>query len=103
MATMIVTEYAEMATDKNGNVLPIAKEPAEASQTVTFTTSTATTNALSDKTYFVRIQTSIDAHVAFAASPTATASDARVTSSTASYFGVDPGVTLKVAAYDGTS
>ena len=103
MATMIVTEYAEMATDKNGQILPIPKEPAIASQTVTFTTSAAISNALNAKTYFVRVQTSIDAHVAFAVAPTATASYARVTSSTASYFGVDPGVTLKVAAYEGTS
>jgi hypothetical protein len=72
MATLWVTEYGEPATPR-GIVLPIAKEPRVANQTVTFTTTTQS-SAFNTETRYVRIVSSADCHLEFGSDPTATTS-----------------------------
>jgi len=100
MATALVTEYKDLAEDSAGRVMQAGKEPAQTAQSVTYTTSTAS-SAFSGNTYLVRIIADADVHVSFGASPTATASSTRIPADTAEYFGVVPG--QKVACYDGSS
>ena len=106
MATAIITEYRQLAQDANGHTVPVGQEPAIASQSVTYTTSTQSA-ALSEKTRFVRIVTDADAHINVGTSPSADTSDTRIEANVAEYFGVDPRAVeagnVLIAFYDGTS
>jgi hypothetical protein len=101
MATLNVTEYAELANYPVG-VFLMGVEPALARQSVTFTTSTES-SALQAGTRFLRLVADADAYLEFAASPTATAASTRLKADTVEFIAVEPGQGLKVAAYDGTS
>lgn len=104
MATATVTEYEKLAEDSRGHVMPVPMEPALASQSVTYTTSTAVSNAFNANTRYVYIQTNdTNAHVKFAATPTATANDRLLIAGDGAFFGVHPGISMKAALYDGTS
>ncbi len=101
MATLTITEYASLARDKDGNVIPAGDEPAVTIQTVSYTTS-ANSAAFNTKTHFVRLYGSAAAYVIFGSgTQTATASHTPLAATTAEYFGVKPGHQL--AAYDGSS
>lgn len=100
MATLLIQEYARLAPDVNSHRIQAGEEPAETSQSVTYTTSTQSA-AFGASTKLIRVIADADVHLAFGTSPTATAASMRVTADTAEYFGVVPG--HKVAAYDGTS
>ncbi len=101
MAVLQITEYAELARDRQGNQVPVGKEPAIASQTVTYTTST-NSSAFDNKTRFIRVYADTRAHIAFGSgTQTATATNTRLAADAAEYFGVIGGQQL--AAYDGTS
>ena len=102
MATLNVTEYANLSEDRNGTIMPVAKEPSLRSFNVTYTTSTAS-DTLKKGTRFVRLIADADAHIEFGESPTATATSTRLEANIAEYFGVDGSQTLKIAAYDGSS
>jgi hypothetical protein len=99
MATLWVTEYGEPATPR-GVVLPIAKEPRVANQAVTFTTSTQS-SAFNAETRYVRIVASVDCHLEFGSSPTATTSTQKLFQGQEAWRAVTPA--HKVAAYDGVS
>ena len=96
MAIMYIQEYAELATDANGHTIQAGKEPALASQFVTYSTSTASA-AFNKGTRFVRINCDGAAFLSFGLSPTATTSeDMPVQANTPEFFGVIP--QQKVAA-----
>ena len=94
MATALIAEYETMA----GSV-PCAQEPATATQSVTYTTATAS-SAFNAKTKFVRIIADAKVHFAFGGAA-ATASSPYIAADTPEYFGVDKGIT--VSFYDGSS
>jgi hypothetical protein len=101
MATLHIREYAYLARDENGRLAQIGAEPAEAGQSVSFSTSSQSA-AFQVDTRFVRVIADADAWLDFGADPTAaTAGGLLVKANEAEYFGVVPG--HKVAAYDGTS
>ena len=100
MAYLFIQEYEELVTDGKGQMVPVGREPAVATQRVTFTTSTAST-AFNARTKFIRVTGDAAAYLAFGASPTATASSMLLPSGAVEYFGVTGG--QKVAAYDGSS
>jgi hypothetical protein len=106
MATLWITEYANMGKDQNGKPVPVGEEPAVAVQTVTYTTATAST-VFSGRTRFVRLIANADCHVRFSVAGTAaTAGYTKLEADVAEYFGVQNGVgitPLKVSAYDGSS
>ena len=90
MATAYIEEFEEMAKDKYGNVLQIGKQPAIATQTVTFTTTTESA-AFNASTNFVKITVDAEAHYKFAAYPTtatATTSHPQMQADREYWFGV---------------
>ena len=102
MATAKISEYANLAQDQSGKVVPVAGEPAIAVQEVTYTSTTASA-AFNEQTRFVRIIADAKAHYEFALVPTAAATDAYLPIDTPEYFGVPLNVGMKVAFYDGTT
>ena len=95
MAVLYITEYEDLARDSQGNILMMGKEPAVATQAVTFTTTTASA-AFSGQTNFVHLTADAACHIAFALSPTATTSNTKRQADFSEFFGVRP--SLKVAA-----
>jgi len=100
MAKLYISEYAKLATDYNGQPVPVAKEPAAAVQVVTFTTATASA-AFNSRTEMVRLLSDTDCHLAFGSAPVATTSYALYKADTEYWVGVAAGD--KVSAYDGVS
>lgn len=95
---MWVVEYGTMALGNDGHEMQAPKAPPIAVQSVTFTTSTATTNALNDETTLVMLLTTAAANVKFAGTPTATATTEPIPGEVPMYFGVPRKSGLKVAA-----
>lgn len=102
MATLRIVEYSDLARDNDGRPMPIPAEPSLKVQVVTFTTSTQSA-ALLNNTKFVRLESSVDAYVAFGSAPTATATNGRIPANTVEYRGVAAVQGLKIAVYDGSS
>lgn len=100
MAKAHIQEYAELAEDAKGYRVPVGKESAIATQSVTYTTASQSA-AFDSATRFVRIICDADGFLAFGTNPTADADSMFLPLDTAEYFGVVPGE--KVSIYDGTS
>ena len=99
MALMYIAEYAELAKDKDGNVVQAGKEPALARQYITFTATAGASAAFNDSTNFVRIYCDTAAFLSFGLSPTAvTAQDTPIAATTAEYFGVIKGQKVSAVA-----
>ena len=94
MSVAYIAEYAELAKDELGNIVPVGKEPAIATQTVSFTTTTASA-AFNKLTRFIRISVDTEAHFIVAGTPVATTSHPQIMADTVEYFGVEGG--LKIA------
>ena len=88
MATLYITEYANVAQIQGG--VPIPQEPAIAEQTVSFTTATAS-SAFNSNTRLVRIVSDAECHLKFGAAPTATTVHQQHQADTPSWHGVTPG------------
>lgn len=102
-ATCKISEYRVLARDSNGNDIPVALEPRVTSQTVTYTTS-AQSAVFNSATRFVRIVCDAKAHFRFSVAGTnATANDPFLAPDSPEYFGIQPGQSLLVDFYDGTS
>ena len=95
-ATCKISEYASMVTDPDGRVTPVALEPAVVEQTVTYSTSAAS-SAVNAATRFVRIICDAKAHFEFGTAPVAETTDPYVPADTAEYFGVVQGKSMKIA------
>ena len=103
MAGAIGVEVDEPGREADNHRLPIPKYPAVARQSVTYTTSVATTNAFNGKTRFIAFIADAKAHFAIAAAPTAAATSEWIPADTWHEVGVEPGSALKIAFYDGSS
>lgn len=103
MATAIVVEYDDQGRSQGAHRIETVMYPAVTRQVVSFTTSTATTNAFNDKTTVVGIIADAKAHFAVATTPTATANSEWIPADQWLFFGVSPGSALKIAFYDGSS
>jgi len=95
MATLYITEYADMAQVPGvGNVSgfgwrqQIPAEPAIATQTVAISASSAQSAAFNSNTTFVRLHCDAICSVLFGANPTATASSPRMAANQTEYHGV---------------
>ncbi len=100
MATCKISEYANLAKDAAGKTVMAAREPAIATQTVTYTSSTASA-AFNAETEIIRVIADAKAHFVVGAAPSADADDPYVPADTVEYFGVQSGD--KIALYDGTT
>lgn len=101
-ATCKISEYGYLVQDSTGKVVMVAAEPALTTQTVTYTTSSAS-SAFNAQTRFIRIVCDAKAHFVFAATPTAAATDPWVATNAPEYFGIAFNVSMKIALYDGSS
>lgn len=108
-ATCKISEYANLPRDPSSAVIPVAPEPALATQSVTYTSSTQS-SAFNILTRYVRIVCDAKAHFVFAENGTATATDPYLPADTVEYFGIrrsdsdgDGDQDLEVAFYDGTT
>ena len=91
MAIAYITEYKEQAEDIRGNVIPVGQEPAQATQKVTFTTTTQSAAFLGD-TQLILVTSDTLCYARFGESPTAiTAEPTLVPALTPMFFGVHPG------------
>ena len=95
MATLYVTEFRCGTNNNVPGDYPVL--PAIGTQTVTFTTSAATSNALSAACEIVAISASAAAHITMAATPTATTSMMYIPANTVHYFKVGQSG-MKIAA-----
>lgn len=94
MATLHVTEYADISNVKGP--LSIPKEPAVADQAITYTTSSVQSSAFNSLTKFVRLISDADAYVKFGENPTATTSVQRLEADIEYFRGVTPGEIVAV-------
>ena len=101
-ATCKISEYTDLVVDRAGRIVPVAQEPARAEQSVTYTTSTAS-SAFNAATKFIRVICDAKAHFKVSASGTAaTASSSYLAADSKEYFGLRSR-NLKISFYDGTS
>lgn len=102
-ATCKVSEYRTLAQNANGDLIPVALEPAVTTQTVTYTTS-AQSAAFNSATRFIRVVCDAKAHFTISTAGTnATANSPYLPADTPEYFGVSAGQSLIIDFYDGTS
>jgi len=104
MATLWITEYANLAEDFKSRTVIVGEEPALTTQRVVYTTTTASAN-LHPKTRFVRVKADADAYLAFGQSPVATVDSTPIEANVAEYFGVEivRNRNIQIATYDGSS
>lgn len=105
-ATCKISEYGEIVKDASAVVVPVASEPAIATQSVTYTTSTQSAK-FNANTRFVRIVCDAKAHFVFGTDPSADANDPYLSTDTPEYFGIGYQTSgtedFEVAFYDGSS
>ncbi len=100
MPTAKISEYEEMPIDTSGDVVPVPKEPALATQSITFTTSTVSA-AFNKKTKFIRVVADAKAHYDIGATAAATAESPYLPVDRPELFGVRQGQVI--AFFDGAS
>lgn len=102
-ATCKISEYAVITQDSNGRAVPVAEEPSLTTQSVTYTSSTAS-SAFNAQTRFVRIVCDAKAHFKFSTTgANATAGDPYLATDIAEWFGVPRGQSYLVEFYDGST
>lgn len=100
MAVLYITEYAGLMPSPPGGVGQIPVEPPLAEQTVAIGGSSVASNAFNAGTTLVRLHADAICSVEFGATPTATATKARMAANQTEYKGVSFG--LKVAVITNT-
>lgn len=96
MATLYISEYADLPRDNHGNMILVAQEPPLAEQTLTIAAASARSLVFSDTTKYVRLHTDAACSVLFGSEPTATAAKKRLAPNSTEYFGVTPGSRVAV-------
>jgi hypothetical protein len=102
MSNLYISEYQEQGRDQMGQHVLAGREPAIATQKVSFTATAGTSAAFNANTSFVRIHADGIFSYKVGTAPTATISDARVSSGVTECFAVVPGASLKVSAITNT-
>jgi len=102
MATLYITEYAELEIGPAGRVGQMPMEPPLAEQTVAIGGTSAQSLAFNASTRFVRLHTDAICSVEFGTNPTATGTTGRLAASQTEYRGVPKGQSYKVAVITNT-
>lgn len=97
MGVLYITEYQKYSG--SGTSFQAALEPEQASQKITYSTTTQSV-ALGKNTYLVRLHTDSICSVLVGANPTATTTNKRLAANQTEYFAVLPG--QKIAAITNT-
>lgn len=98
MATLYISEYANLGKDQRGQWVPVALEPAITDQAVTISAVSAQSAALNALTTVVRLQTDTACWVLFGTNPTATTSKKPLNAGQTEYFCVPANSNFKIAA-----
>lgn len=101
MATLYITEYAELPIGPAGRVGQMPMEPPVAEQAIPFTTAVASA-AFNAKTRFVRLHTDAICSVVFGVTPVATVANGRMAAGQTEYRAVPPGAGYKVSVVTNT-
>jgi len=101
MATAFIREWRDTYRPSGSNDVPIVAEPAVTTQTVTYTTTTASAVFNADSR-IIRVFADAAFHYEVGAAPTATASSMKHPAGVNLEFAV-AGPLMKIAIYDGTS
>ena len=101
MAVVYITEFAGTGSASQ-ELVPAAKLPALASQTVAIGGSSAVSAAFQTGTTLVRVNADAPCSIAFGATPIATAASMRMSGGSTEYFVVDPSSALKIAVITNT-
>lgn len=88
MAVLYITEYAELGIGAAGRVGQMPRAPFVAKQTVAIGGASVQSAAFNAKTRIIRLHTDAICSVAVDASPTATATDARMAANQTEYYDV---------------
>lgn len=93
MATMYITEYSHIASDKNGSIVQAGKSNGnETYQQITFTGTHGSSAAFKAGTNLIRVVCDADAFLNFGLSPTAiTLTHTPIKADTPEFFGVVAG------------
>lgn len=98
MANLYVAEFSTMGKGNDGFEMQAPIAPPIASQTKSFTTSTAVDTAFTDETTLVMILADAACNVEFGAAPTATSASMALPGEVPMFFSVPRKSGLKVAA-----
>jgi hypothetical protein len=96
MAVAYITEFMQLMTDANGNMLAVPKHPPLATQTVAIGTE-ADSATFDERTKFIRLH--VDAICSYKigdGDPDATTSDARMAAGQTEYIGVQGGHKISI-------
>ena len=98
MSTLYISEYAQVALEGSGQVVPCGKEPVILNQTVAIGASSAGSNQFTAATRFVRLHCDAICSIAFnqRGAAVATTNDARMAAGQTEFFGVLPGMNVAV-------
>ena len=95
-----ITEYANLALDARGNVIPAGQEPSTTNQQLAIGGTSTPSLDFGGTTRFVRLHTDAACRVEFAknpgTNPTASAASMRLPAGATEFFGVMPGYRLAV-------
>lgn len=97
MATLYIKEFAELARDAKGNVIPAGLEPPVAEQVEAIGATSSQSNTLNAATRFVEIVTDANCHYKVGDDPEASTSTAYMAAGQSKFFGVQPGQSMKIA------
>lgn len=97
MATLYVTEYADLGVSPGSGAAPVVAEPPTAEQTVSIGGSSTQSSAFANNTNFIRLHTDAICSVLFGTNPTATAAKRRLAANQTEYVKVPQGAAYKVA------
>ena len=102
-ASCKISEYRAVGKDGPGNVIAAPLEPPVTTQTVSYTTATAS-SAFNSATNFLRVVCDAKAHYRVTTAGTAaTATDPFVPANLPEFFAVNPNLSYRISFYDGTS
>lgn len=88
MATVYVTEYANIGRELKKNISQSPAEPHLAEQSVAITAGSVQSAAFNTKTRLVRVHTDAVCSIAFGANPTAVATARRLAANSTEYFSI---------------
>lgn len=97
MADVFISEYARLARDADGNVIPVGKEPAVAEQVLEIGSAVASA-AFNESTRLIRVHAEAACCLLFGAAPTAVTTKKRMGAGATEYFGIVPGQKVSVIA-----
>lgn len=97
MATLYITEFTMEGMDALGRIVPVARAPAVAEQTLTIGAGSVQSVMLNPNTTIVRVHSDTVCSIAIGTSPTATAASMRLPTDAIEYFCVQFNSGCKIA------